>query len=184
MVVTKLLDHDCINLVGTTLIMSTTLLYKLLIICAKLVDNFGLVVRTQLVDGVLTIWCDSCILVHYSDNEQHGPTQQKTGTRIVVSCHFTGFLELVNKLQQTCQCRHQVKTSLLKSGLLQLVTCRIAKTACSKPVNNKLVFMTICLLKLDSALSSTSCRKPCECILISACRYATSGFLAVENYVW
>ena len=37
---------------------------------------------------------------------------------------FTGLLQLVNKLQQACQL-HQVATSLLRSGLLQLVICRL-----------------------------------------------------------
>ena len=38
--------------------------------------------------------------------------------------NFTGLLQLVNKLQQTCQF-DQVATSLLKSGLSQLVVCRL-----------------------------------------------------------
>ena len=50
------------------------------------------------------------------------------------------FLQLVNKLQQTCQF-HQVPTSLLKSGLLQLIIYRLVttlvETTCSKPVDNK-----------------------------------------------
>ena len=49
--------------------------------------------------------------------------------RLVAS---TGLLQLVNKLQQACQF-HQVATSLLKSGLLQIVICRLV-TTCNKPV--------------------------------------------------
>ena len=41
--------------------------------------------------------------------------------------NFTGLLQLVNKLQQTCQF-HQAPTSLLKLSLLQLVICRLVKT--------------------------------------------------------
>ena len=40
---------------------------------------------------------------------------------------INGLLQLVNKLQQTCQF-HQVATSLLKSDLLQLVLCRQWRT--------------------------------------------------------
>ena len=41
--------------------------------------------------------------------------------------NFTALLQLVNKLQQACQF-HQVATSLLKSGLLQFVICRLDTT--------------------------------------------------------
>ena len=45
--------------------------------------------------------------------------------------NFIALLQLVNKLQQTRQF-HQVTTSVLKSGLLQLV-----ETTCKKPVDDK-----------------------------------------------
>ena len=56
----------------------------------------------------------------------------KNATVLLQVVNFTGLLQLVNKLQEVCQF-YQVTTSLLKSGLLQLV-----ETACSKPVDNKL----------------------------------------------
>ena len=87
--------------------------------------------------------------------------------------NFTGLLQLVNKLQQTCQF-HQVATSLLKSGLLELVICRLVTTswnylqqACWTEVLT-INLQQVCW-QLAIGLSSTSCRKPCERILISAC---------------
>ena len=41
--------------------------------------------------------------------------------------NFTGLLQLVDKWQQACEF-HQVTTSLLKSGLLQLVIYRLVTT--------------------------------------------------------
>jgi hypothetical protein len=54
-VVTILLYHDYIGLVGTTLqqVWQYQGCYKLLPACSKLVDNLGQAVRTQLVDGLL-----------------------------------------------------------------------------------------------------------------------------------
>ena len=51
----------------------------------------------------------------------------KNATDLLQVVNFTGLFQLVNKLQQTCQF-HQVATSLLKSGLLQLVICRLVTT--------------------------------------------------------
>ena len=51
----------------------------------------------------------------------------KDATDLLQVVNFTGLLQLVNKLQQTCQF-HQVATSLLKSGLLQLVICKLVTT--------------------------------------------------------
>ena len=46
-------------------------------------------------------------------------------------------ISLVKNLQQTCQF-HQVATSLLKSGFLQLADLlQFVETTCSKPVDNK-----------------------------------------------
>ena len=53
-------------------------------------------------------------------------TQPKTPALLNVF-NFTGLFQLVNKLQQTCEF-YQVATSLLKSGLLQLVICRLLTT--------------------------------------------------------
>ena len=52
----------------------------------------------------------------------------KNATGLLQFVNFTGFSQIVEKLQQDCQC-HQVATSLSKSGLLQLVTWRLV-TAC------------------------------------------------------
>ena len=51
----------------------------------------------------------------------------KNATDVLQVVNFTGSFQLVNKMQQTCQF-HQVATSLLKSGLLQLVICRLVTT--------------------------------------------------------
>ena len=40
---------------------------------------------------------------------------------------LVAWLQLINNLQQTCQ-SHQATTSLLKSGLLKLVICRLVTT--------------------------------------------------------
>ena len=69
---------------------------------------------------LLTLW-DPIVLV----GERLQYTQPKCHTLQVVN--FTGLLQLVNKLQQARQF-HQVATSLLKSGLLQLVICRLVTT--------------------------------------------------------
>ena len=57
-------------------------------------------------------------------NEQY---TAKNATDLWQVVNFTGLLQLVNKLQQACQF-HQVATSLLKSGLLQHVICRLITT--------------------------------------------------------
>ena len=61
----------------------------------------------------------------------------KTATDLFQVVNFTGLFQLVNTLQQTCQF-YQVATSLLKSGLLQLVICRLLTTlSCTcKSVDN------------------------------------------------
>ena len=51
----------------------------------------------------------------------------KNATDVLQVVNFTGSFQLVNKLQQACQF-HQVATSLLKSGLLQIVICRLVTT--------------------------------------------------------
>ena len=55
----------------------------------------------------------------------------KNATDLLQVVNFTGLLQLVDKLQQPCQF-HQVATSLLKSGLLQLVICRLVTTFWNK----------------------------------------------------
>ena len=57
----------------------------------------------------------------------------------------------VNKLQQACQF-HQVATSLLRSGLLQLVICRLVETTCNKPV--EIINVQVCW-QLATSLIST-----------------------------
>ena len=52
----------------------------------------------------------------------------KNATDLLQVVNYTGLLQLVNKLQQTCQF-HQVATSLLRSSLLQLVICRLFVSA-------------------------------------------------------
>ena len=52
----------------------------------------------------------------------------KNATDLLQVVNFTGLLQIVDKLQQACQF-HQVATSWSKSGLLQLVICRLV-TAC------------------------------------------------------
>ena len=82
--------------------------------------------------------------------------------------NFTGLLQFVNKLQQACQF-HQVATSLLKSGLLQLVICRLVTTCWNLQQacwNNQLATS---LLTTCNRLVVRSGRKPCERILITAC---------------
>ena len=56
--------------------------------------------------------------------------------------NFTNLFQTVNKLRQICQF-HQVTTSMLKSGLSQLVICRLVETTCSK-------FFTINLKQIKS----------------------------------
>ena len=51
----------------------------------------------------------------------------KNTTDLLQVVKFIGLLELVNKFQQACKF-HQVATSLLKSGLLQFVICRLVTT--------------------------------------------------------
>ena len=51
----------------------------------------------------------------------------KNATDLLQVVNFTDLFQLVNKLQQTCQF-YQVATSLLKSGLLQLVICILLTT--------------------------------------------------------
>ena len=48
----------------------------------------------------------------------------KNATDLLEIFNFTGLLQFVNKLPQACQFHH-VATSLLKSGLLQIVICRL-----------------------------------------------------------
>ena len=58
----------------------------------------------------------------------------KNATDLLQFVNFTELLQFVSKLQQACQF-HQVATSLLRSGLLQLVICRqLVETSCQKPV--------------------------------------------------
>ena len=52
----------------------------------------------------------------------------KKATDLLSTYQLVGLLQLINKLQQSCQF-HQVATSLLRSGLLQLVSC-IHVTTC------------------------------------------------------
>ena len=68
----------------------------------------------------------------------------KNATDLLQVVNFTNLLQLVNKLQQACQF-YQVATSLLKSGLLQFVICRLVTTCWNNllkqlaegPVDNK-----------------------------------------------
>ena len=73
------------------------------------------------------------------------------------------------RLVATCQFR-QVGTSLLRSGLLQVVICRLDTTFWNKLQQacwtNQLATN---LLTTCNRLVVASCRKPCERILISTC---------------
>ena len=51
----------------------------------------------------------------------------KNATDLLQVVNFTELLQFVNKLQQACQF-HQVATTLLRLGLLQLVICRVVTT--------------------------------------------------------
>ena len=70
-------------------------------------------------------------------SKNHSPVLQiilpfytaKNGTDFLQVFNFTGLLQLVNNVKQTCQL-HQVATSLLKSGLLPLVSCIRLQAAC------------------------------------------------------
>ena len=57
-------------------------------------------------------------------NLSHTP---KNAMDLLQVVNFTNLLQLVNKLQQACQF-HQVAISLLRSGLLQFVICRLVTT--------------------------------------------------------
>ena len=96
-------------------------------------------------------------------------THSQKRHRLVASCQFYHMLQLVNKLQQACQF-HQVATYLLRSGLLQFVICRLVTTCWNNLQqacwNNQLATSPLTTFK---RLVVTSCRKPCERILISAC---------------
>ena len=82
------------------------------------------------------------------------PSQNATYLLQVVN--FIGMLKVVNKLHQTCLF-YQVATSLLKSGLLQLVICRL-DINCQKQLDNQLAIslLTTCnrlvVNKLSQAL--------------------------------
>ena len=66
----------------------------------------------------------------------------RNATDLLQVVNFIVLFQLVNKLQQTCQF-HQIATSMLKSGLSQLVICRLVETTCSK-------FFTINLKQIKS----------------------------------
>ena len=90
-------------------------------------------------------------------------TAKHTTDFLEVVFKFTGLLQLVNRLQQTCQFQ-KVAKSPLKSDLLQLV-----ETTCSKPVDNKFRQST-CNKSVDNLQQTCqqSARKASERILISA----------------
>ena len=83
-------------------------------------------------------------------------TAKTTQPHLLQVVNFTDLLQLVNKLQQACQF-HQVVTDLLKSGLLQLVICRLV-TTCLNNLQQACMFIT----RLDNqfaASPSTICNR-------------------------
>ena len=74
----------------------------------------------------------------------------KNATNLLASCQF-----------------YQVATSLVKSGLLQLVACKVI-TTCHLQSHYNLLKQLVASLWI-TINSSTNCRKPCELILILAC---------------
>ena len=84
---------------------------------------------------------------------------------------FTGcWIQLVKKLQQTCQF-HQVAKTLLKSGLLRLVISRLVTTCWnslySKPANNMFWKSTSKGIVVNE-LSQTMRARPDICLLIAS----------------
>ena len=65
--------------------------------------------------------------IQYNAKPYTIPYTAKNATDLLQVVSLTNSLQLVNKLQQACQF-HQVATSLLKSGLLQFVICRLVTT--------------------------------------------------------
>ena len=65
--------------------------------------------------------------IQYNAKPYTIPYTAKNATDLLQVVNLTNSLQLVNKLQQACQF-HQVATSLLRSGLLQLVICRLVTT--------------------------------------------------------
>ena len=145
----------------------------------QVVDVNNLVqVCHQLASSLLTIsirlvmikWCEG--LWHRVNVGMFGIHSPKHH-RLVANCQFYRLVatcqQLVDKLQQACQF-HQVANSLLRSGLLQLVICRLVTTCWSK-FNKlvKIINLEQTCWQLATGLSSTSCGKPGERILISAC---------------
>ena len=57
----------------------------------------------------------------------HEVHSQKRLELLLQVVNFIGLFKLVNQLQQACH-SHQVATSLSRSGLLQLVICRLITT--------------------------------------------------------
>ena len=100
--------------------------------------------------------------------------------------NFTGLLQLVNKLKQACQF-HPVATSLLRSGLLQLVICRLVTTCW----NN---LQQTCWSNQPGTRLLTTCNrlvtswcKPCKRILIcrlvvKSCYKLSTGFLQLLRF--
>ena len=65
--------------------------------------------------------------IQYNAKPYTIPYTAKNATDLLQVVNLTNSLQLANKLQQACQF-HQVATSLLRSGLLQLVICRLVTT--------------------------------------------------------
>jgi hypothetical protein len=132
-VVTILLYHNCIGLVGATLQQVWQYqqgCYKLLTACSKLVDNLGQAVRTQLVDGLwLVTRCEifACVAsIWWSKNVTRLMTQ---GCNNIV----------ISWLYRTCW--NNLATSLIISTKLlqRLTSCSILVDNLEQAVRTQLV---------------------------------------------
>ena len=70
---------------------------------------------------------DAVPVLPTTTSQESSTTITKNVTGMLQVVNFTGLGQVADKLQQTCQF-HQLATSLLKLGLLQLVICRLVAT--------------------------------------------------------
>ena len=102
-------------------------------------------------------------LLHVHSQKRH---------RLVASCQFY-------RLVWTCQQFHQVAANLLRSGLLQLVICRLVTTCWNNLQQLGSSLLTTC----NRFVVNNCCCKLCERILISACWQQTCCNLRVFGCV-
>ena len=129
-VVAILLYHDCNSLVGTSLTILTRSLQvvnSLFQTCWQLVTSRANTTCWRLVCRLATSRAIFTCVQQKSDTVTTMAYTNYTATNLLQVVNSTGLSQPVNKLQQTCHF-HQVATSLLESGLLQLVICRLVTT--------------------------------------------------------